>query len=75
MQFPNVLGFLFGIAQMILYLVYKDSNNNDDLKLKITSMEMNSSSVTGDNPNKVHSYDHRRRKSMEEKVFVQQEIV
>ncbi|RRT33782.1 hypothetical protein B296_00054848 [Ensete ventricosum] len=27
MQLPNVLGFLFGIAQMLLYIIYKKKKN------------------------------------------------
>ena len=31
----NILGFIFGIAQMILYIIYKDKKNYDLPELKL----------------------------------------
>ncbi|GAV81643.1 MtN3_slv domain-containing protein, partial [Cephalotus follicularis] len=46
---PNVLGFLFGIAQIILYFMYKDGNNNDvELEEEMQQME----EATTDSENK-----------------------
>lgn len=33
-QLPNVVGFLFGVAQIIIYLVYKNAKK-DDTKTKL----------------------------------------
>ncbi|XVE90077.1 hypothetical protein DITRI_Ditri20bG0048100 [Diplodiscus trichospermus] len=49
---PNVLGFLLGIAQMILYVIYKNANKDVEIteKQKKGNIELNLSSVEDANP-------------------------
>ncbi|XVE90076.1 hypothetical protein DITRI_Ditri20bG0048000 [Diplodiscus trichospermus] len=49
---PNVLGFLLGIGQMTLYVIYKNANKNAEIteKLRKGNTELNQSSLEDANP-------------------------
>ena len=49
-QLPNVLGFLLGIAQMILYVIYKKANKDVEIaeKQQKENVELKLSSVLED---------------------------
>ncbi|KAF3650005.1 bidirectional sugar transporter NEC1 isoform X2 [Capsicum chacoense] len=60
---PNVLGFLFGVVQMLLYFVYKDSNKKDIKELleheeaaKSTGVEI-SIKIEGNTDKALHSVE------------------
>jgi len=41
MQLPNTLGFLFGIIQMVMYLIYRNAKTNEPTK----SQELNAHEI------------------------------
>lgn len=59
MQLPNTLGFLFGIVQMVIYLIYKNSNEVDPKKLQelnghiIDIVKMGTNTMVISGPNQV----------------------
>ncbi|KAF8413927.1 hypothetical protein HHK36_001923 [Tetracentron sinense] len=55
---PNVLGFAFGIIQMISYIVYKDTKKDDRSDVKQHGKGMDIELNTGENP-KAYSNDHQ----------------
>lgn len=52
-QLPNVLGFLFGIAQMILYLVYKSKQGKE-----LTNQKHNYEPETNNEMKILDIYEH-----------------
>lgn len=36
LQLPNILGFILGVLQMLLYGIYKNSNENNKVETKLT---------------------------------------